>query len=94
MTTRHPLGWASLAVLVLGIVFLVLLWASGAPSGAALAVGLGGAGVAAIFAIIGGSRAWRTGPGKAALIGGILLAVGLVVLGGFAYIVWAVMRLD
>jgi hypothetical protein len=92
MISRQLLGWGALIALGIGAAILGLLWAAGVPLDRTLIVGLGAAAVAAVLATFAGTLAWHTRPGKAAVIGGILLAVAVIAFAGLAYLLWAVMR--
>jgi hypothetical protein len=99
MIGRQSLGWAALATVVIGSVLLVLFLGpfdfrldskvdslSGATAAAFHTAAFG-----ALVAVAGGvlgAFAWRTGPGKAAVIGSILIAVGAVVYAGLMYLGW------
>jgi hypothetical protein len=89
MIYRQSLGWAALAALVIGSGLSVLLGAFGQRffGGAWIITAV----LTAALATAGGTFAGRTGPGKAAFIGGILLTAAMVVLAGLvllAHMIW------
>jgi hypothetical protein len=94
MIDRQSLGWAALAAVVAGLALSVLLlWASRVPPSLLDGTVRGlGAAFAALLVVTGavlGAFAWRTEPGKVAVIVCIiLLAVGVAVFAGLMYLAW------
>jgi hypothetical protein len=85
MTGRRSLGWAACLAFLAGLALppVVLMLTPSRDPGAALGVAL----VTEVFALAGGLVAWRTGPGKVAVIGALLVGAG--VLGCFLLLGWA-----
>jgi hypothetical protein len=75
---RKSFGWAACLAFVAGAIALALLRPPYQSLDDAI-TGLYVSAVATVLTLAGGLIAWRTSPGKAAIIGGLLLAAAAVV---------------